>query len=332
MTTATITTTGGTTALAIRAEQTFWDERQIAALGQLGLSRAPKGDLAVFFHQSKRTGLDPFARQLYMIERKGRFTIQTSIDGFRVIADRACAVRGWVRSEEPTVWIDQAGLAHTEWLSKSAPVAARYTCIILTPSGQARFSAVARFDEYHAGGPMWTKMPATMVAKCAEALALRKAFPQDLSGLYTADEMAQATSSPQPSTPAFVQTAQPAIETRTADAPVDIVDADIVDAVVVDDDPFAADDWNQSTPVEEASDADYFGSGHSSGGSDGITEGQSKMIYRLRKKLDLTDETFTARMQKAFGITSDRELTKQQASKVISTLKAEAGEGEDDAR
>ena len=178
------------TALAIRSEQTYWDDKQMAALSQLGLRSAPAGDLAVFFHQSKRTGLDPFARQIYMIERKGRWGIQTSIDGFRVIADRSCAVRGWIRSEEDTIWYDETGAAHTEPIKK--PTAARYTCLILTPSGQARFSAVARYDEYAGTGPMWSRMPALMIAKCAEALALRKAFPQDLSGLYTDDEMSQA--------------------------------------------------------------------------------------------------------------------------------------------
>ena len=76
------------TALAIKDDQTEFNHDQVAVLQQLGLRGADRADLAVFFHQARRTGLDPFARQIYMIERQGKQTIQTGIDGFRLIARR----------------------------------------------------------------------------------------------------------------------------------------------------------------------------------------------------------------------------------------------------
>ena len=91
-------------ALAVSPEQDFWTPKQESALAQIGVEKASKADLAVFFHQCQRTGLDPFARQIYMIERKGKQTIQTGIDGFRLIARRATdAARGTFGYEDTPV-------------------------------------------------------------------------------------------------------------------------------------------------------------------------------------------------------------------------------------
>ena len=188
---------GGST-LAIGDDQAFWTNDQRAALAQLGVEKASDADLAVFFHQCQRTGLDPFARQIYMISRKDRGqikqTIQTGIDGFRLIARRATDASRGTLGYDDTLWCDQNGQWTDVWLRREPPAAAKVTVI---RNGE-RFPAVALFTEYagykYDGGltKMWADKGALMLAKCAEALALRKAFPQDLSGLYTSDEMQQA--------------------------------------------------------------------------------------------------------------------------------------------
>lgn len=187
--------------LAISQEQTSWTPPQLAALRQIGVERANPGDLAIFFHQAKRTGLDPFAKQIYMIGRwdsrakTTKYTIQTGIDGYRLIACRADKRAGGHHGYEDTLWCGSDGAWADVWLKTTPPAAAK---VVVVRDGQ-RFPAIATFSEYaqrkRDGSPtqMWEKMPAIMLAKCAEALALRMAYPQDLSGLYTTDEMGQAT-------------------------------------------------------------------------------------------------------------------------------------------
>lgn len=182
------------TTLAITGEQNYWSQEQISALKQLGLQNASPSDLAFFFHRAQRTGLDPFARQIYMIERGGRYGIQTSIDGLRIVAQRS----GEYAGQTAPYWCGEDGNWADVWLGKTAPFAAK---IGVYRKGFAEPTwAVARLDSYcpmgRDGKPMglWQKMPDVMLAKCAEALALRKAFPNDLSGLYTDDEMDQADS------------------------------------------------------------------------------------------------------------------------------------------
>lgn len=188
--------TGST--LAVHQDQQFWTDQQMAALQQLGVATNSQGDLAVFFHQAQKSGLDPFKREIYMITRSGKPTIQTGIDGFYKIADRVTTkTRGtWGISE--TYWCGQDGQWVDVWLQQGSPAAAK---VIVERNG-SKFTTVALTSEYTATGPMWKKMPARMIAKCAEALAIRKAFPEDLNGMYTNDEMERADAQP-------VQQAQP---------------------------------------------------------------------------------------------------------------------------
>lgn len=202
--TAEIVKAGG--ALAIRPDQTAWTPEQAAVLRQSGINdQVTAAELSGFLHLCQRTQLDPFSRQIYLIGRWDRraqrevFTPQTGIDGYRVVAHRVIAASGEAFGYEDTLWCDESGQWRDVWLSNEPPAAAKVTVI----RNGMRFSAVALFREYAQTGKenrligLWGKMPAGQVAKCAEALALRKAFPHDLAGVYTAEEMAQADNPPQ---------------------------------------------------------------------------------------------------------------------------------------
>lgn len=188
--------------LTITQDQTDWTAQQVAALKTLGVSNdVTQADLAIFLTQSKRTGLDPFSRQIYMIGRKQKTangyetkqTIQVGIDGLRAIAHRVAQQCHEVFSMSDTLWADKTGTWHDVWLAPEPPAAAK----VSVKRGGGVFSAVAIFKEYapiYNGklSGMWASKPALMIAKCAEALALRKAFPSDMSGIYTDDEMSRA--------------------------------------------------------------------------------------------------------------------------------------------
>jgi phage recombination protein Bet len=167
---------------------------------------ATNDELLMFMQYCKKTGLDPFSRQIWSIERKsynsdtGKYeasrTIQVSIDGFRLVAERT----GKYIGQTPVMWCGEDGVWVDAWVSKSYPVAAKVG--VYRSDFKEPLYSVAKFDSYVSktkdGKPtqMWAKMPDLMIAKCAEALALRKAFPMELSGLYTNDEMDQAEKPP----------------------------------------------------------------------------------------------------------------------------------------
>jgi phage recombination protein Bet len=158
--------------------------------------KATNDELQLFLYQAKRTGLDPLAKQIYCIHRntynaqtksyESKMSIQSSIDSFRIVAERSGNYGG---QGEPIYNYDSNG----NLLSCKISVykfrnESRYEASV----GIVYWKEYVQTDKNGNPSNFWAKMPHVMLAKVCEAVALRKAFPQDLSGLYTGDEMAQA--------------------------------------------------------------------------------------------------------------------------------------------
>lgn len=172
-------------------------EDQVKLIKQQIAPEATDDELKLFLYQAQRTGLDPLTRQIYCIHRnvkttefgkdvwKKKMSIQTSIDGFRVIAERSGEYAG---QDEPIFTKENNKLISCKITVYKFRGDVRYPASV----GVAHWSEYAQTGKDNEPVAMWKKMPHIMLAKVAEALALRKAFPQDLSGLYTGDEIADA--------------------------------------------------------------------------------------------------------------------------------------------
>ena len=139
-------------------------------------------EFRLLLYTAQRLGLDPLTGQIRAIRRKGKVTLQVSVDGQRLIAART----------------DQfAGESRIEFVEGDPyPISASIEVYRFVQGQRCAFPATVYWVEFYPGdGPegfMWRKMPKVMLGKTAESQALRKAFPYELSGVYTTEEMEQA--------------------------------------------------------------------------------------------------------------------------------------------
>lgn len=162
-------------------------------------------ELLYFARVCQASGLDPARREIYGIYRnvkqkdgtyKPKLSIQTSIDGLRVTAERGGQYAG---SKEPEFQYDSDFKIQIvdRGSNKIAPNKARVTVLKMMQGLLVETTRTANWMDYYPGdreGAMWRRMPETMLSKVAEAQALRAAFPNSVAGLYVEEEMQQADS------------------------------------------------------------------------------------------------------------------------------------------
>ncbi len=198
---------------------------------------ASDNELALFLEVCKAKRLDPFSGQIHAVKRKERdaksdswiekMTYQVGIDGFRVMAERT----GDRDGQDPPEWCGPDEVWKSLWLSSTPPVAAR---VRVWRQGRSRpYTGLAYWSFYvqtfkgkdgvERPNRMWERGGPHMLAKCAEALAYRMGFPEELAGLSAPEEL-EHVDNDRPTgafQPAPAQPALPAGEAPPAAAPVD---------------------------------------------------------------------------------------------------------------
>lgn len=147
------------------------DQKMIATIKGTVAKDATPEEFVMFMELCKASGLNPFKREVWFIKAGGRAQIMTGIGGFMAIANSHPMYDGMVvevdDDENPT----------------------KATCSVYRKDRKFPSVGVALMKEYRKSGPTWQQMPRVMLTKVAKSIAIREAFPQELNGLYTAEEM-----------------------------------------------------------------------------------------------------------------------------------------------
>ena len=234
-----------------------WTQERLDLIKRMYCKGSTNDECALFFRVCQKTGLSPEGRQIYAVkrwnakDRREEMSIQTSIDGFRLIAERSKQYAGQLGP----YWCGEDGVWKDVWLSREMPWAAKVG--VLRNDFKEPLYAVARFSSYRQTNKegqltkFWSSMPDLMIAKVAEALALRRAFPQELSDLYTGDEMAQATVVDVEEAPASQTAPQQAPAIEAPAAPIEAKEDDVTVKLLAAFEKLGFSKWQVEQEIEE---------------------------------------------------------------------------------
>ena len=269
-------------------------------------------ELELFVNFCKAKKLDPFSREVYSVKRKDKLSFQMSIDTFRAKADETGEKDG-----QEEFWCGQDGVWVDLWTKIDPPYAAK---VMVYRKGCAKpFTGIAKWSEYKpvpGNDFLWNKMPSLMLAKVAEALALRKAFPAKLGGIYAPEEMAQAANpisrGIMPTSPAPVPAEAEVVEKTEEpipfgeDAPTDAAAVQKVFGGTVRQE-------TQDEPPPEAPPAPAA----TEEALPVISEKQGKFLYAKWKSAGIPDSVAKAFIKDNFGHSYSGKMTKPQLDKML---------------
>ncbi len=168
-----------------------WPPEQIAIMRRTVARQLNDDEFRLFLAIARRTRLDPLQKQIHGIPRNAKdfdgntirvLTVLIGIDGYRSIADR-------------TGRYAPGRITEFDYDQNGKLFAARAYVMKQTKDGSwHEVVAIAFWAEYYPKKDtfLWDQRPHGQLEKCAEALALRKAFPGRFGDSYVPEEMEQA--------------------------------------------------------------------------------------------------------------------------------------------
>lgn len=136
---------------------------------------ANDAQLRMFLEVCKRTGLDPFLKEIWYVPEKG--IIMAGRDGYLRVAN-----------ENPNFDGMETRVERDE---KNVPIKA--VCTVWRKDRTHAIICEAYYSEYKKSSPVWSQYPSAMISKVAEVLALKRSFA--INGVVTEEEIGDGSGS-----------------------------------------------------------------------------------------------------------------------------------------